>query len=149
MKVFNEPKGSGIDINKREMRGTYTYDKESDTFKPCDKYPADKSWLNRAKKIAAEHSEFNTEVGTIGSQDTWNENIDLITFLREKYSVSCEEMETASAAQICKIADIPFIGIRTISNNITNGNSKYNPDTADTVQDFTLLLIDDYINDVN
>ncbi|KIV69392.1 hypothetical protein SZ39_4398 [Bacillus mycoides] len=38
-------------------------------------------------------------------------------------------MEGAAAAQIAKAYDVPFLGIRVLSNNKTNGG-KYNPNTA-------------------
>ena len=42
-------------------------------------------------------------------------------------------METASAAQIAALFEIPFLGIRVLSNNITN-DGKYDPRTGEAVR---------------
>lgn len=142
-----QEKGAGIDIKKQEMRGTFSYDKDKKTFRLYKEYFADKKLLDVAKKVSDEHKEFKTVTGTIGTHDSWLSGLDHINFLYEKYGAFCEEMETNSVAQICQNAEIPFIGIRAISNNITNGMD-FDPDTADNVQKFVLLVVEKYINDV-
>lgn len=142
-----QAKGTGIDITKQEMRGTYAYDNKTKNFQLHKEYFADKKLLDVAKKVSDEHKEFKTVTGIIGTQDSWLSGLDHINFLYEKYGAFCEEMETNAAAQICQNAEIPFIGIRIISNNITNGMD-FDPDTADNVQKFVLLVVEKYINDV-
>lgn len=56
-------------------------------------------------------------------------------------------METNCAAQICYSSNIPFIGVRVISDNIINGE-EYNPNVADISQKFALAMAEKYINDV-
>ena len=37
-------------------------------------------------------------------------------YLNEIWGASCEEMETNAVAQICQTYDVPFLGIRILSN---------------------------------
>jgi len=140
--------GAGINLTNQEMRGTFAYDKKLNTFRPYKEYFADEKLLSIAKKVADSHKEFTVMTGVISSADTWLNGIDHINFLHEKYGTLCEEMETSGAAQICKNADIPFIGIRSISNNITNGEN-FDDSVADYNQNFVLLMIDEYINSIS
>lgn len=58
--------------------------------------------------------------GILGSADEWNNQIDRIALLREKYKTTAEEMESAATAQVCQSYGVPFIGIRILSNTIVN-----------------------------
>ena len=53
-------------------------------------------------------------------------------------------LETASAAQIAGLFGIPFLGIRVLSNNITNGGA-YEPVTGEACQDFVAEVVKAYI----
>jgi adenosylhomocysteine nucleosidase len=53
-------------------------------------------------------------------------------------------METVSAAQIAASFAIPFIGIRVLSNNITN-QGKYDPQTGLACQDYVYQVVKAYI----
>ncbi|WP_139102772.1 phosphorylase family protein, partial [Acinetobacter baumannii] len=68
--------------------------------------------------------------GTIGSADVWNNDFDRIQFFHGRYGTSVEEMEAASVAQIASQFNVPFLGIRFLSNNITN-NGAYAPGTGE------------------
>ncbi|MBR4641282.1 MAG: 5'-methylthioadenosine/S-adenosylhomocysteine nucleosidase [Selenomonadaceae bacterium] len=139
--------GAGIDLTKQENIGTYAYDKASGKFQAYTEYFADPTLLKVAKKVAAANKNFNVVSGVIGTGNTWFECVDYINFLHEKYGSSCEEMETTCAAQICQNAGLPFIGIRVLSDNVTNDN-RYVPEAAKVCQDFVLLVVEDYIRDV-
>ncbi len=139
--------GAGIDLTKQENIGTYAYDKASGKFQAYMKYFADPTLLKIAKETADANKNFKVVTGVIGSGNAWLECVDYINFLHEKYGSSCEEMETNSAAQICQNAGVPFIGIRVLSDNVTNDN-KYVPETAKISQDFILLVVENYIRDV-
>ena len=139
--------GTGAELTKQKMRGTYAYDAASGTFQPCKEYFPDAKLFNVAKKIADTHKNFNVTCGVICSSDAWLENLDFINFLHETYGSNCEEMETASAAQICKTAGVPFLGVRVISDNTTR-TPAYDPHAATIAQDFVLLVVEDYIRDV-
>jgi adenosylhomocysteine nucleosidase len=49
-------------------------------------------------------------------------------------------METAPAAQVAGIGHVPFLGIRVLSNNITNGEP-YNGQTAEACQTFVAQVV--------
>ena len=142
-----QSEGTGIDMTLQKMRGTYAYNKESGIFKRQAEYFPDDTLLNVAKSVADNHKEFTAVVGTISTSNTWYNIIDYINFLHKKYGSTCEEMETCAIAQICQNSDTPFIGIRVISNNITNGEP-HEVMTAYTGQKFTLLVMEKYIQDV-
>jgi len=80
----------------------------------------------------------------IGSADVWNSEIDRIDRFREQYGTTVEEMETASAAQIAALFEVPFLGIRVLSNNITN-DGKYDARTGDACQGYVSDVIKAYI----
>lgn len=142
-----QPQGAGMKIENQEMRGTYALNKTTGKFQLYKEYFPDAKLLEVAKNVADSHREFNCTVGTIGTADTWLNGIDYINFLHEKYGEICEEMENNSVAQICQNADIPFVGIRVISNNITNG-AEFDPNSAVTCQNFVLLVVEKYIDTI-
>lgn len=139
--------GEGIDLTKQESLGTYAYDKTSSKFQAYNEYLSDPTLFNIAFKVANAHGEFNVVSGVIGTGNTWLECVDYVNFLHEKYGSSCEEMETNAAAQVCQNAGVPFIGIRVLSDNVTNSR-EYVPESAKIAQDFVLLVVEDYIRDV-
>ncbi|HAV56039.1 MAG TPA: 5'-methylthioadenosine nucleosidase, partial [Acinetobacter junii] len=53
-------------------------------------------------------------------------------------------MEAASVAQIAQQFNVPFLGIRILSNNITN-NGAYNPATGEVCQDYVLDVVEQYM----
>lgn len=142
-----QPEGAGIKIEAQELRGTHALNKTTGKFQRYTEYFPDAELFKIAKSVAESYSEFNCTVGTIGTADTWLCGIDHINFLHEKYGSTCEEMENNSVAQICQNADIPFIGIRVISNNITNG-AEFDPNSAITCQNFVLLVVEKYISTI-
>ena len=139
--------GAGIDLTKQENIGTYAYDEASGKFQAYTEFFADPTLFNIAFKVANAHKEFNVVSGVIGTGNTWIECVDYINFLHEKYGSSCEEMETNAVAQICQNADIPFIGIRVLSDNVTNSR-EYVAESAKVAQDFVLLVVESYICDI-
>lgn len=139
--------GAGADITNQEIRGTYAYDESTGIFQSYKEFLPDTTLFNIAFAVANKHEEFNVVSGTISSADAWLQNIDYINFLHETYGSTCEEMETNAVAQVCQNAGVPFIGIRVLSNNITTSN-EYNPETANTAQEFVLLVVEDYIRAV-
>jgi adenosylhomocysteine nucleosidase len=83
--------------------------------------------------------------GVIGSSEIWNSEFDRIQLFHSKYGTTVEEMETASAAQIAGAFQIPFLGIRVLSNNITNGGT-YDAKTGEACQDYVYDVVKAYIN---
>ena len=82
--------------------------------------------------------------GVIGSGEIWNSELDRIRWFHSQYGTTVEEMETASAAQIAGFFQIPFLGIRVLSNNITN-DGKYDAKTGDACQDYVYEVVKAYI----
>lgn len=62
-------------------------------------------------------SNSNIHFGTIGSGDIFNREKERIEYISDKKDTLCEEMEGYGIYRVCKIYNIPCIGIRAISNN--------------------------------
>ncbi len=138
------------DITKQTLRGTPAYDKNNKDlteFNRFFEFNPDEKLLKIAKRTAALNPNWNVTVGTIGSANGWNNAVDHINFLRDKYGVDCEEMETNAVAQICHNAEVPFIGIRVISDNSIIGES-FDLSTALKGQDFALIFTDRLIREI-
>jgi adenosylhomocysteine nucleosidase len=82
--------------------------------------------------------------GIIGSSDVWNDELDRIARFHTEYGTLVEEMETASAAQVAGLLDVPFLGIRVVSDNITNGGA-YDPKTGEACEDYVYQVVKAYI----
>lgn len=103
-------------------------------------YEGDKDLLAAANAVKDKYTKGKVVEGTIGSADVWNNEVDRIKWFHTKYGTSVEEMEGASAAQISKAYDVPFLGIRVLSNNKVNGG-KYNPNTAAANQEYVYEVV--------
>jgi adenosylhomocysteine nucleosidase len=90
---------------------------EGTTMKLLD-FPCDKGLVSLAENVKTMQ---NVRKGVIGSADEWNNQLDRIALLRERYGTTVEDMESAAAAELCLSYGIPFIGIRILSNSIVNG----------------------------
>lgn len=77
----------------------------------------DKKFINIVTMCKQNCKNENVIVGTIGSADMWDKEIDRLEWFNEKYGVLCEDMETASVYTVCNKLDVPVIGVRVISNN--------------------------------
>ncbi|WP_345241439.1 5'-methylthioadenosine/S-adenosylhomocysteine nucleosidase [Pontibacillus salipaludis] len=108
-------------------------------------YEGDEDLLAAAKAVKDVHTEGKVVEGTIGSADVWNNEVDRIQWFHENYGTSVEEMEGAAGAQIAKAYDVPFLGIRILSNNKTNGG-QYNPETASANQEYVFEVVKEYIS---
>jgi len=80
----------------------------------------------------------------IGSSEVWNSELDRIQHFHDAFGTIAEEMETASAAQIAGLFQIPFLGIRVVSNNITNDGA-YDPRTGEACQEYVYAVVKAYI----
>ncbi|MBJ7960352.1 5'-methylthioadenosine/S-adenosylhomocysteine nucleosidase [Bacillus mycoides] len=110
-------------------------------------YEGDKDLLAAANAVKDKYTKGKVVEGTIGSADVWNNEVDRIKWFHTKYGTSVEEMEGAAAAQIAKAYDVPFLGIRVLSNNKTNGG-KYNPNTAAANQEYVYEVVKKYIDSI-
>ncbi|CAN7507219.1 5'-methylthioadenosine/S-adenosylhomocysteine nucleosidase [Rossellomorea sp. LjRoot5] len=110
-------------------------------------YDGDEALLAAANAVKDTYKKGKVVEGTIGSADVWNNEVDRIQWFHEKYGTSVEEMEGAAAAQIAGACDVPFLGIRVLSNNKTNGGA-YNPDTAAANQEYVYEVVKEYIKEM-
>lgn len=108
-------------------------------------YEGDKDLLEAANAVKDKYTKGKVVEGTIGSADVWNNEVDRIKWFHTNYGTSVEEMEGAAAAQIAEAYDVPFLGIRILSNNKVNGG-KYNPDTAAANQEYVYEVVKKYIS---
>jgi adenosylhomocysteine nucleosidase len=109
-------------------------------------FEGDKQLLEAANAVKDEYKTGKVVEGTIGSADVWNNEVDRINWFHDKFGTSVEEMEGAAGAQIAKAYDIPYLGIRILSNNKVNGG-QYNPDTAEANQEFVYKVVNQYIKE--
>jgi adenosylhomocysteine nucleosidase len=121
---------AGNDPNARTMR----------------RFHGDESMLAAARSVSSRYQRGKIVDGVIGSSEVWNSEIDRIEDFHARFGTTVEEMETASAAQIAGLFEIPFAGIRVVSNNITNQGS-YDPLTADACQEYVYQVVKRYIAD--
>jgi adenosylhomocysteine nucleosidase len=121
---------AGQDPNARSMR----------------RFHGDEDLLTSARKMRARYRKGRVVEGVIGSSEIWNSEIDRIQYFHEKFGTTVEEMETASAAQIAGLLQIPFLGIRVLSNNITN-DGPYDAGTGAACQEYVYDVVKAYIGD--
>jgi adenosylhomocysteine nucleosidase len=108
------------------------------------RFPADEGLLTAAMSVRDRYQKGRVVEGVIGSSDTWNSEIDRIQRFHDAFGTSVEEMETASAAQIAGAFHVPFLGVRIVSNNVTNDGA-YDNRTAAACQNYVLDVIKQYI----
>ncbi|WP_165995735.1 5'-methylthioadenosine/S-adenosylhomocysteine nucleosidase [Bacillus sp. Cs-700] len=107
-------------------------------------FEGDSDLLAAANAVKDDYQKGKVVEGTIGSADVWNNEVDRINWFHEKYGTSVEEMEGAAGAQIAQAYDVPFLGIRILSNNKVNGG-EYNPNTAEANQEYVYKVVQQYI----
>ncbi len=110
------------------------------------RFRADDGLLAAARRARSTYSRGHVVEGVIGSADVWNSELDRIARFHDQFGTSAEDMETASVAQVARSFDIPFLGIRVLSNNITNGEP-YKPGVGEDCQDFVRHVIESYHRD--
>ena len=139
------PLGGGSDSLKWSESFDVLPDDESDPEPiAMRKFEGYADLILAAHKAKVNYSKGKVVEGTLGSADVWNNELDRIAFIHETYGTSAEEMEGASVAQIAIQFNVPFVGIRVLSNNITN-NGTYDPGTGEACQDFVLDVVVEYM----
>ncbi|HXI28158.1 MAG TPA: 5'-methylthioadenosine/S-adenosylhomocysteine nucleosidase [Vicinamibacterales bacterium] len=119
---------AGNDPNARTMR----------------RFHADDGLLAAARSVRDRYQKGRVVDGVIGSSEVWNSELDRVQQFHDRFGTTAEEMETASAAQIAAQFEIPFLGVRVVSNNITNGGA-YDPATGAACQAYVLEVIKAYV----
>jgi adenosylhomocysteine nucleosidase len=108
------------------------------------RFIADESLLAAARRARGRYTRGRVLDGVIGSSEVWNSEIDRIQKFHDQFGTTAEEMETAAAAQIAGSFQIPFLGIRVVSNNITNGEA-YDTRTGEACQEYVLEVVKTYV----
>jgi adenosylhomocysteine nucleosidase len=121
---------AGNDPNARTMR----------------RFAGDEGLLAAARQARGTYGKGRVVEGVIGSSEIWNSELDRIERFHEAFGTTAEEMETAAAAQIAGLFQIPFLGIRVVSNNITNGGT-YDGKSAEACQEFVVDVVKVYIGE--
>jgi adenosylhomocysteine nucleosidase len=108
------------------------------------RFAGDEPLLAAARSVKEQYTRGRVVEGVIGSSDMWIDEVDLIARYNREYGTSVEEMETASAAQVAGLLNTPFLGIRVVSDNITNG-TPYDPKTSEACEDFVYEVVRAYV----
>lgn len=131
--------GAGIDAQGFGPLELEIFNKvRGETEKIVD-FPCDERLLAAAERVK---SPYRTMRGVIGSADEWNNQLDRIALLRERYQTMAEEMESAAMAQLCVSYGTPFIGVRIISNSIVNGE-EYDESVGTDIQKFVIAYVEE------
>jgi adenosylhomocysteine nucleosidase len=130
---------SPLDLNRSE--GSAGQDPDARRMR---RFAADPGLLAAARRARPQFTKGAVVEGVIASSDVWNSEIDRIAWLHETFGTTAEEMEAASAAQIAGGYRVPFIAIRVVSNNVTNG-AAYDPKVGESGQEFVLLTVKEYL----
>jgi adenosylhomocysteine nucleosidase len=107
-------------------------------------FHGDDGLLRAARSVRDRYRRGRVVDGVIGSSEVWNSEIDRVQQFHDRFGTTAEEMETAAAAQIAREFEIPFLGIRVVSNNITNGGS-YDATTGAACQAYVLDVVKAYV----
>ena len=81
---------------------------------------AHKVLVDKAKEQLGKLSKNNVFIGTIGSGDVFNREIDRIDWISDNFKTACEEMESIGVYTVCNSLKVPCVGVRVISNNELN-----------------------------
>lgn len=87
-----------------------------DTVTKYSSFPADSALLKLAGHVPYEHG--RVFIGTVGSALQFNLEVDRILWLRETYGTDSEDQESAYAAGVATAMQVPFLGIRVISDSV-------------------------------
>jgi adenosylhomocysteine nucleosidase len=110
------------------------------------RFHGDDALLAAARSVRDRYDKGRVIDGVIGSSEVWNSELDRIGRFHDQFGTTAEEMEAAAAAQIAGMSHVPFLGIRVLSNNITNGGA-YDPKTAEACQDYVHEVVKAYISE--
>lgn len=84
-------------------------------------FVCDKKLVQIAKKACESFTERNCFSGRIVSGDQFIADVEKIKWLNSEFNALACEMEGASIAHVCYLNNIPFVVIRSISDNANNG----------------------------
>jgi adenosylhomocysteine nucleosidase len=108
------------------------------------RFDGDASLLAAARRATPFYTRGRVVEGAIGTSDMWNDEVDRLLRFNKDYGTVVEEMETASAAQAARQLDVPFLGIRIVSDNATNGTA-YDAKTSEACEEFVYEVVKAYV----
>ena len=111
------------------------------------RFDADAPLVEAARRAVPHYKRGRVVEGAIGSADMWNVELDRLARFRSEYGTIVEEMETAAAAQVAGLLNTPFLGIRVVSDNATNGGA-WDPKTSEACEEFVYEVIKTYLGRV-
>lgn len=146
-KTGNRARGEGsnfADWNPLDLMRSEGSAGQDPSARTMRRFHGDEGLLAVARNVRGTYTKGRVVEGVIGSSEIWNSEIDRIQYFHDQFGTAAEEMEAASAAQIAGLFQIPFLGIRVLSNNITN-DGKYDAGTGEACQDFVHDVVKAYI----
>lgn len=84
-------------------------------------FKCDEKLVELAKDACEKNTKYNSFVGRIVSGDQFIASLEKINWLKKEFEAVGCEMEGGSIAQVCYLNNIPFVIIRSISDNASNG----------------------------
>ncbi|MDS0527272.1 5'-methylthioadenosine/adenosylhomocysteine nucleosidase [Clostridium sp. SHJSY1] len=104
-------------------------------------FKCDTELVELAKKACDSIKDINTFIGRIVSGDQFVASVEKIQWLEKEFNALSCEMEGASIAHVCYLNSIPFVVIRSISDNANNGaHMDFEKFTPIAVKNSTALL---------
>ncbi len=85
-------------------------------------FKCDEKLIALAKSACNKVADINFMNGRIVSGDQFIDKAEKLQFLNDTFDALCCEMEGASIGQVCYLNNIPFVVIRSISDNAINGS---------------------------
>lgn len=131
--------GNGSDYSRWEM---ITFKEGIDELVYWD---ADEQLLNIMYKIKDKYSYGKCVNGIIGSGDVWNDEVDRLLFLRDKYKLCCSDMESISVYMVCNKFKVPCISLKIVSDNIILGED-YDRNVSKNIEDILLIYVNEIID---
>lgn len=104
-------------------------------------FKADAELVNLAKNACSKLSDINSFVGRIVSGDQFIASQEKVQYLEKQFNAFSCEMEGASIAHVCYSNNVPFVIIRSISDNANNGaHTDYEKFTPIAVKNSTAIV---------
>lgn len=100
--------------------------------------------IESARKAIQSYTKGKVVEGVLASADQWNKEIDRLIYFNSHFKTLGEDMETSSCAQIAMSYNIPFIGIRVISNN-EHHKETFGKDSCEYSQRFVIDTLNEII----
>lgn len=84
-------------------------------------FKCSKELISKAEKGCRELPQINSFIGRIVTGDQFIADVEKIKWLKDEFDALACEMEGGSIAQVCYLNNIPFVVVRSISDNANTG----------------------------